>query len=568
MEEIIQIARDCYNEAESNLKDLMTEMWTDTEYVLGNQWKEEDINKLIEEGRPPLTINVLHKIIATISGMEKQNRADIRFFPQEGSDEKIVYPWTQLVKWILSNAGADIKRSYAFEDMLRSGIGYIVPEVRYDKDPINGDIVLTTESPFNILFDPHITEPTGEDAEYMIRHKRVIKSRLKLAYPEMRKKIDDLATSGQERFVINKQDIRNERDQYVNVVEFWRREYEEKEFMIKDGMFVEFGGDSEMRDMLKSDGMDFIKRSVPTIKLTIIADWEIILYDGDHPHGVDMYPFIPIFCYFTPSYDKWELKIQGMARQLRDIQNEKNKRRSQMLHQTNTSTRGGWMFEEGAVEDLSTFEQSAGSGVVIQYRYGKKPDRIEPPRTDSGMIQAEQMNDNDLLMAGPNPDLLGYSNDKGAPGITVRLRQKQGVAYLQGVFDNHSESNKHLARYVQKLAMENFGQAKIQRILGSEVILPPDFMERSREIRYDATIDESFSSPTNRIAMLESMKQMQQYGIPVPPQMFVDMWDLSPELKKKYSDMLAQANQQEMQKTQMRGGSGQPPTTPPTGIQM
>lgn len=554
MEEIIKIARECYNEAESNLKPLMDEMWTDQKYALGDQWKEADAQKLMDEGRPVLTINVLHKIIATISGMEKQNRADIRFFPIEGSDETLVAPWTKLVKWILSNAGSGIKRSYAFEDMLRTGIGYIVPEMRYDKDPINGDIYLTTESPFNILFDPHITEPTAEDAEYMIRHKRVVKSRLKLAYPHLRKDIDNLRTSGQERFVMNYQHIRNERDQYVNVVEFWRRDYEEKEFMIKDGMFVEFNGNSEMREYLKSDGMDFVKRSVPVIKLTIMADWELILYDGDHPHGVDMYPFIPIFCYFTPSHDSWELKVQGMVRQLRDIQNEKNKRRSQMLHQTNTATRSGWMFEEGAVEDLTVFEQSAGSGILIPYRYGKRPERIEPPRGDQAMIQAEQMNDQDLIMAGPNPDLLGYAEDKGAPGITVRLRQKQGVAYLQGVFDNHSLSNRHLAKYIQKLALENFGQAKIQRILGSEVILPQDFMERSREIRYDAAIDESFSSPTNRIAMLDSMKQMQQYGIPVPPQMFVDMWDLSPELKNKYSQMLQQANNQMMQQTAMKGG--------------
>src|SRR5690349_14952493 len=54
----------------------------DYDFVAGNQWDQNDIDKLTEEQRPVITFNRVGPIVDAVSGQEINNRQEVKFFPR------------------------------------------------------------------------------------------------------------------------------------------------------------------------------------------------------------------------------------------------------------------------------------------------------------------------------------------------------------------------------------------------------------------------------------------------------------------------------------------------------
>jgi len=117
---------------------------------------------------------------------------------------------------------------------------------------------------------------------------------------------------------------------------------------------------------------------------------------------------------------------------------------------------------------------------------------------------------------------------------------------------------------------KNFGDEKIQRILGNEVLLPEEFQEVRRGVRYDAVVDETVNSPTYRMAALQALLQYQQYGGYVDPESIVDLADIPKSMKDKIMQRMMAMQQQAMaaEAGATPGGPPMPPEgMPPEGMQ-
>lgn len=554
-----------YIEARSAWAEFFIEADEDYRFYLGDQWSENDKAAALKKKIPALNLNYIKKAIDVISGYERQNRSDIKVLPVEGGDEMVAEVYSRIIKWITSDRNSEYTISAAFKDALICGIGWLTPEISYDKDILNGDILIHKESPFNILMDPHTTRYDLSDCNYVIRHKRVYKDQLKSLYPKYADEIGNLKgavdNDGFRKDIV----VPNDRGEKLNVVECWWRKYENQKFMLDTldvNSLAEYAGTAtEQKEIeLQNPNVIFITRKVPKIYLTIIIEEKVMVFDGLNPFEYKDFPFIPLMTYFESSYDDWDIKLQGVVRCMKDAQREKNKRRSQIMHIINTNAQSGWLLDKGAVDDLNALRNSGGAGKVIEKNPGKQLTRIEPPNFPAAIMQLEMAFGEDIKLIGPNPDMLGM-RETSDPGIAIQLRQKQGITAMQEVFDMMSFAKRRLGNIIINFINKNFSDEKIQRVLGNEVILPEEFEEMRKGVRYDCVVDETVNSPTYRLAALQALLQFQQYGGQVDPQSILDLADIPKTMKEQMLQRM-----QEAQQAAMQAQMGTTPAPPVTGM--
>lgn len=473
---------DAYNEAQPVWSPWSTQAKEDYEFYMSKQWSDGDTAELLRKGRPVLSLNYIKKNVDVISGSERQNKSDIKILPIEGGDVYISEILTHTIKWIMLQGSNEFIKSQSFKDGLITGVGWLEPIMNFDDDPVNGDIYLKKVSPFEIIIDPHFTELDLSDADYIIRQKILSKDKAKVLYPDSSDEIDKC--SGTIPADVEHQSVPNDRGKKVLVVEYWHRVYETITFVIdasNPGDIREWEGSDKELKVVLADNPNFkaIKQKVPRIKLTTVIDKSVLVYDGPGPHSKKMWPFIPIFCFCESSYPDLTLKLQGIVRSLKDVQREKNKRRSNIMAAVGTIPTSGWMVAKGSVDDINVIRNSAGAGKTIEYNASKPaPQPIGPIEISQSLIQLEMMFGDDLRQIGSNPDLLGMQQGKNDPGITIQLRQKQGMTAIQEIYDSLSYATRMLGRKILELISENWDHTKIQRIAGD--YLP--FEQRRKEV--------------------------------------------------------------------------------------
>lgn len=529
-----------FKEDYSEWTDWYTECEKDDRFALGDQWEDADRQKLQNEGRPDLSLNMLHKPISLLTGYERQNRTDLRVQPIEGADQPMADVFSEVLKWCMSERSQDNKISIAFHDAVTCGIGWINPTMCYDEDFISGDIRITAENKYRIIPDPEMTEQDLSDCSRIFRHAWIHKDKAKQLYPDKKDEIDALKEGDTSNFTIQ-QPLTSSNKTHISIIEKWYREYEMKKYLF-DGVNivpVDKGGAARAQELIRTvpeyAHMEIISRKVPVIKLLSVAGSDIVLYDDVNPDKVNMYPFIPVFGHYYPHFNDWKWKLFGLVRPLRDVQREKNKRRSQLLHAALTVPFSGFMYEEGAVDDPSVFNTSSGAGKVIKINDINKVKQITAQEIPSALVQLERMNDNDFVQMSVNPDLLGAvgqgASGASAPGVSLQLRQRQGLIAVQSFFDNMSLAKKMLGKYMIELIIENFTEDKIQRILGDSVQVPQGFKEMARNARFDCVIDEVVNSPTYRMNNFSILATLMQNGFPVQPETLVKWSDFPQGLK-------------------------------------
>jgi hypothetical protein len=629
---IINTIRECYDEAQSAWMSWMDEFEEDVRFYLSDQWSDEDKERASKNDVPVLVLNFVKKTIDLVSGYERQNRTDIKILPVEGSDERVSQIMTTLIKWIMGDKEIEYNKSDAFKDALIGGIGWLYTTMNFDKDPLNGDIHVEKVSPTEILLDPYTKKQNLSDCDYIIRHNRVSRRKLAAMYPKYKDEISALTGSTQTEPIERELLVPQDRATKLLVVEYWHREWENRKFIVdteNPGEIVEYSGKEEALKLMLNDNaaLEVIEKKVPVIKLTISIEHQLVVYDDDAPYTTKKYPFIPVFCFYTSSFVDWKWKLQGLVRPMKDPQREKNKRRSQIMRSLNVSMRGGWLMDKGAVDDKNVLYNSSGVGKVIEKNPGRLLEQMQAPVLDQGIMQLELAFDKDIQQIGVTPDLLGQvygGSGSSAPGVTIQLRQKQGITTLQECFDNLSMATKNLGELMIYLIAEHFEQDKIKRILGTDlpfdaereaiqkslaempapITTMPDgspmpiemqhqnammsvqtgqqieaqlaevdaaeklfwdaFMDLKQMAKFDVIVEESNQSPTQRFANLSAVLQAAQYNIPVPPEVIIDLIDVPVDIKKNMKGYLEQ--QQQMQAAKTAPVPKSMPATPPEGM--
>lgn len=448
----------------------------DMRMYLGKQWEGIDTSDMPED-YPMLTLNIVKKPVDTIMGYRRQNTTDIKIRPVEGGDTRVSEIHTMLIKHTMSRTGQIQKWHQACADQLISGLGWIHPYLSYDLDPEFGDIKLKKEHWTRIFPDPYLDEMDLSDAEFIFRRAYVDKRLLAKIWPSQQADILRLPGEQEEDRTTMPKRSYGRYDNMVNVVEKWYREVEKKSFVVNletgDVKEIKPGDDPDaVVEGLNSQTEEpvYARRDIKTkrIKLMIGAK-DLLIFDGENPHKVhSMFPFIPIFGHYQSSYTDWEYRLQGAVRKYRDIQLEKNKRRSASLYTVLTKNLEGYI----ALRDANLKVDTVGGARVVYVDRMDAIREIPQPEFPAAQVQLEQLFDADSMRIGENADLMGVQGEGSAmtaPVGTLQIRQRQALTGLQELFDNQTIAYKMLGTYHMELVNRNWERGKIERICGEEI---------------------------------------------------------------------------------------------------
>ena len=549
------------------------------------QWDEKNKSKLVGENRAVLTINEIEPKIDLLSGYQRQNRTDIRFYPTEDGDSRGADIATALFKngWEF-NEGT-FQESQVFEDSMIVGRGNFNIYIDTENND-EGDIRIEWYPWQSVYYGEHI-RLDASDCSYVCKEKWFSKSELVNKYPDKEEelsKIMDLyvadgdiagdihhvrpgkqyATSENELrdSLYNEEKINAVAKKTLRLIEIWIKEFRKIPIIynpLENFYFNAVKLPKEEVAMFKTIPMLQFKdkQSYVINKRVTVGN---ILLDNMYSELFDDLPLIPVYAKYRDG------SFWGKVEAMKDMQREINKRHSQITDILSRATYG-WFYDAETFDkpDEEKFKRTGSLpfGMHKVRDINRRPILNEGIKTPTELIAMEQISSEKMReISNINSELLGL-NSNATTGIAQVEKKKQGLVGNEFLFDNLSLAKKRLAKKYIKLVQKIYTPERIMRILNNMNSRTPvdiggvpiteyneeeliEFIGNTDFTKYDTTAGESNYNPATRAANFTQWMELASVRPEVPLQLLVDLSDL-PE-KDKAKEMLAQQMQMMQQK--------------------
>jgi hypothetical protein len=257
-----------------------------------------------------------------------------------------------------------------------------------------------------------------------------------------------------------------------------------------------------------------------------------VLDRQESPYNHNRFPFIPIICYRK----KTDNTPYGLIRQLRDPQEDLNKRRSKALFilQTNQT-----VADDDATDDWDDFkaELDRPDGLIRKKRGSEVIINKETRLVEEHVMLMGQDAEYIERTAGVNDEMMGRQTN-AVSGKAISQRYEMGTVITAAMFDNLRLAFQ-LAGEIKLSLMEQFWtEEKEIRITGKKG--QPEFIqlnavdpatgEKLNDItatKADFAVDEQAHSATVRQAMFDAMMEL---TTKIPPEVTLQILDLIVDL--------------------------------------
>ena len=143
----------------------------DFRFALGEQWDKDDAKRLKAAGIKPCVDNRIQPNIFLITGLERQNRADFKAFPEGEEDGLKADIASALFKDAIKKSGFGYKSSEQFKDGITCGESHLELYLDYTESLINGKPCWAKADGGTIIQDPASREYDFSDARYVYKVK-------------------------------------------------------------------------------------------------------------------------------------------------------------------------------------------------------------------------------------------------------------------------------------------------------------------------------------------------------------------------------------------------------------
>ena len=486
---------------------------TDLRTYLGDQWNQQEKQKLFEEGRNVLSFNYIRRNINLLTGYQRKHRQSSVVTPTEESDQLAADQRTQLLLHAFNYGDGYKAISEAFGGAIKTGFNLLDIWVDYRDDPINGDIKFG-RTPYNgFITDPNWSQLDFSDCSHVIKRKYLSIDQASSLLPGQKKDIEMLAKEGlsrDDKFTwLTYQRQPNGQD-YVSYNEYHKQGWEMIPMLVDDetGEFTEWEGDAE--------GLKFFMQQYPQLKKVKrpkkYVDTHIIVNDQHmrterNRFGLNEYSFVPMVGIFESEADSWALKMQSLVRCQLDPQKETNKRRSQMIDIVDSSINSGWMAKKSSVVNPRSLFQTS-QGKVIWKDEGCQPGDIEKvPQSQipPGIFQLQQQFDQDIMnILGVNDASFGQTENAQESGLMMMIRQSASIVNLQDIFDNLRYAQKLISGKALKI-IQTWKPEKIERIINQKP--DPKFFDEDT-LKYDINVQEGVLTDDQRQIYFRQLSEL------------------------------------------------------------
>jgi len=527
----------------------------DHDFYDGEQWSTEDKAEVESRGQIATVFNRIKPTTDWIIGSEKKNRIDYRVLPRTAEDAKGAESKTQLLKYISDVNKLSVERSQAFKDGVISGLGWI--EAGVTQDPTQETIFVDYEDWRNLWFDPLSVRVDIKDARFVIRRKRVdldvacamfpkFAGAIKImsnnsgsasdAYSSFDETDDDTDVEVQIEGKGGDKSSFGSRSR-LEIVECWYKT-PESVLVLEDGTESigtlrgqRFYSDEPKHQELVDNGFATTTDAIKMIVKCMIFTGDIILQDADSPYNHNRFPFVPIWG-FRKKKDNTQY---GIVRNLRDVQDDLNKRRSKALFILATNQ---IVADDDAVDDWDELAEEVsrpdgiikkrkGSELEINNERGLAQEHVQLMNQDAEYIEA---------VAGVTDEQMGRETN-ATSGKAIEARKEQGNIVNSELFDNLRVSTQLLGEMLLSLVEQYYTEEKKFRITNEKNL--PEFVSINSvdpatgdlnditSAQADFIVDSSAWTASIRQATFETMMEM---SARLDPQIAIALLDLIVDL--------------------------------------
>ena len=454
----------------------------DIQAYLGDIFTAEEKRRLRLRGSDVLNVQLIRRLVKWVAGFQADHRKGIKYAPIEGADDRTAADFTEIAVWVMQHSKGYEIITKAFEHALKAGLSLV-----NTFNDVNLDTRLDHFFYNQFILDPSFTRLDLNDCRYGIIRKFITKDQAKILLPMGTHSaiagLDDERPKSDEKFPNYKTPVVHG-SKMIAYDEFQERTTKEQIIIINrlDGTEREWRGtkaqlEQQLPLILQRNGIpaqlvSTITRQKETVEVSAFLNGEVYNTERD-PFGMDDFSFTPIWCYYDPEYDRFDWKLQGFVRGLKEIQRAVSKRFIAEVAYHENSIAAGLDFEEGTLMDpedawaTGTQPRMFKEGALAN---NKTRDRVPPPPRQ-GNLELEQVLEESMAKTiGITPEMLGLppnGSKEQISGILNQIRIATGMVGQRGVFDDLSTSQNIIGGKIQKL-MQRYPIEKIKRILGRE----------------------------------------------------------------------------------------------------
>lgn len=544
--------RDWYQQAIASQYENRAEMAKDERYYDGDQWANEDKQVLEERGQPALVFNKIKPTIDWILGTERKSRTETMVLARNKDKTPSAEAKTKLLKFIDDVNMTAYHRSHAFADAAVTGVGWL--EVGIRGDAAEEPLYVAHESWRNIWYD-HLAMDIGmKDARYLFRSKWVDLDIAQAMYPQRRFDLEAEAQHTLRAYPFNAEDqdaygtgiydevtgratyagagpymedafSHSNRRLRVRLVECWYKETAATKVVHAPesplhGTILK-ANDAHQAWAVGSGAASTVDAIRPVCRVMVYCG-KTVLFDEESPYRHNRIPFVPIWCYRRGK----DNAPYGIVRNIRDPQDDLNKRRSKALHILNSNK---FIVDENAANNWQEFRDEANrpDGVI----------RVTPnsrviPMNET-QIAAEQVNlsreDAQFIqdVSGVTDENLGRDT-RAESGIAIAKKQNQGLVATSVVFDNLNMAIQMCGEIQLSLIEQFYDAPKVIRLLNdknaaSYLEINQTYEDNITNDKADFIVTQQDYRDTIRQSMFEMMTE---FTTRLDPSMAMNMLDL------------------------------------------
>lgn len=552
------------------------------QFYAGKQDTQEVIDKLDKDGRPNPVFNTIQPKINMLVGLAAQSNRVPYVFPVSSEDTAITELMNNTYKHYRRKLKISKIENECFEHTTKSGRAY---QYFYtdSTNPFKPEIKSKRLSGFDVRKDPKSTDYFWRDCRYVFIDKWLDKDEVMIRFPLLNLSMIESMAESQASTSYNPIYYNTVLGLY-RITEVWYRKATEVIWFVNPLT-------NEPENLLPSDFTKFIeqlKKGVPygepnengergTYQLNqdiqtyrrvvqkiyyCIFSGNQIIERGPTPYKVrgkelEHFPIVEYGCYRDDILNMWISVIEAM----KDPARSRNTTRRQLINLLQTSQKNMLAHEQGALVDEDEYDKNSSKpgfrfvihkGQFDKWKFTTQPQIPQIYAELDALFEQDEKNS-----SGVQDSLLGIQTSSREPGITVRMRQQQGMAVLFILFDNFRHSKLHAAHIMMFLIQQYVTEPELIRIGGQEggqlmaintQTNPqiPGFNDVSA-LEYDFSLDEAVDTSTMRMAIAQMLTDFSQNNPgTIPPDIIMEYSDLPLTVINKvraYQEMIMKQQQ-------------------------
>lgn len=466
----------------------------DLKFKAGDQWPADvkAQRSQPERERPCLTINKIPSLTHQVTNDLRQNRPAINVSPiGDKSDKEGATAFRGMINAIERDCAADIAYDTAITSAADIGFGYARILTEYESSESFNRVVVIRRirNAFTVYLDPERQEPDGADSAWGFITTMMPRDEYKEKYPDAQPTPWNEKGVGDElKEWITKDSIR--------IAEYFTLEHEMRRLVQLSNGHVGFYDDlaDEIKQQVVDKTIEIIDerdsecQRIVWHKITALEILDTELWPGR---------WIPIVEFLGEEIDLQGKVIRsGLIRNAKDSQRMKNYWASKKTELVALAPNAPYIIAEGQDEGYEQEWKTANVDPLPLLHYVPvsldghpvpPPQRSEPPQVSSGIVQAEQQAEQDMMATtgvrlDPAVQELRY-DESGKQMQEHRRNSDMGSFHLM---DNASRSLRHIGRILVDLIPKVYDTKRVVTILQED-----DTEER-------VTIDPTINKPIDR----------------------------------------------------------------------